>query len=162
MALQRSERPMHAPSQLSAVSSLLPSKQYRLCVVEHRTFLTSEGGMSAISFLNSSFLQAVNAVMLWPVHVQKIPHALEHLCPAKQQISCDICCACQSICLYIPTHSGRPKAVDSHKSLQLKTVHGCVQVKAAPSSLHLLQQVCDREPPTRPVLGLNSWWRPQI
>ena len=43
--------------------------------VEHRSFLTLEGGMSAASFLHSSFLQAINAVMLWPTHVQKLPQA---------------------------------------------------------------------------------------
>ena len=35
--------------------------------------------MSAASFLHSSFLQVINAVMLWPVHVQKVPQASEHL-----------------------------------------------------------------------------------
>ena len=51
--------------------------------------------MSAASFLHSSFLQEINAVMLWPVHVQKVPQASEHLCPAKLQTRCNICCACQ-------------------------------------------------------------------
>ena len=41
-----------------------------ICLVEHRSFSTLEGGMSAASFLHSSFLQAINAEMLWPVHVQ--------------------------------------------------------------------------------------------
>ena len=36
-----------------------------ICLVEHRSFSTLEGGMSAASFLDSSFLQAINAVMLW-------------------------------------------------------------------------------------------------
>ena len=30
-----------------------------------------EGGLSAASFLHSSFLQAISALMLWPVHVRK-------------------------------------------------------------------------------------------
>ena len=51
--------------------------------------------MSAASFLYSSCLQAVNAVILWPVHVQKAPQASEHLCPAKLQTRCDICFALQ-------------------------------------------------------------------
>ena len=42
-------------------------------------------------FLHSSFLQAISAVMLWPVHVQKVSQASEHLCPAKLQTRCDIC-----------------------------------------------------------------------
>ena len=55
-------------------------------------------------------------VMLWPVHVQKVPRASEHLCPAKLQTRCDICCACQSICPFIPTDSGVRR---TQKSLNL-------------------------------------------
>ena len=33
---------------------------------------------SSSSFLHSSFLQAISAVMLWPVHVQKVPQTSEH------------------------------------------------------------------------------------
>ena len=33
--------------------------------------------MSAASFLHSSFLQAVNAVMLWLVRAEKVPQASE-------------------------------------------------------------------------------------
>ena len=51
--------------------------------------------MSAASFLHSSFLRAVNAVMLWLVRAEKVPQASEHLCPAKMQTRCDICSACQ-------------------------------------------------------------------
>ena len=51
--------------------------------------------MSPASFLHSSFLQANSAVMLWPVHVEKVPQASEHLCPARLQTRCDICCPCQ-------------------------------------------------------------------
>ena len=81
--------------------------------------------MSAASFLHSSFLQAINAVMLWRVQV---PQASEHLYAAKLQTRCDICCACQSICPFIPTDSGMPRVVDPRKSLQSKTMHGCVPV----------------------------------
>ena len=73
-------------------------------------FSTLEGRMSATSFLHSSFLQAVNAVMLWLVCVEKVPQASAHLCPAKLQIRCGICCACQSICPFIPTDSGVPRS----------------------------------------------------
>ena len=103
----------------------------------HGAFSTLEGGMSAASF----FLQAISAVMLWPVHVQKVSQASEHLCPAKLQTRCDICCACQSICLFILTDSGLPRTVDPQTSLQPKTVHGCVPAGAAHSRLHLLQQM---------------------
>ena len=34
--------------------------------------------------------------MLWPVHVQKAPQASEHLCPARLQTRCDVCCASQN------------------------------------------------------------------
>ena len=78
---------------------------------------TLESGMSAASFLHSSFLQVINAVMLWPVHVQKVLQASEHLCPVKLQTRCDICSACQSTCPFIPTDSGIPTAADPQKSL---------------------------------------------
>ena len=118
-----------------------PRNSANICLVEHRSFSTLEGGMSATSFLHSSFLQAISALMLWPVHVQKVPQASEHLCPAKLQTRCEICCACQFICLFIPTDSGVSRTVDPQKSLQLKTLHGCVPVGAAHSRLHLLQEV---------------------
>ena len=118
-----------------------PGNSTNICLVEHRSFstleggmsassflhssflrvinavMTLEGGMSASSFLHSSFLRVINAVMLWPVHVQKVPQASEHLCPAKLQTRCDTCCACQSICLFIPTYYGVPRIVDPHKSV---------------------------------------------
>ena len=78
--------------------------------------------------------------MLWLVRAEKVPQASEHLCPAKLQTRCDICSACQSICPFIPTDSGVPRTVDPQKSLQPKTVHGCVPVGAAHSRLHLLQE----------------------
>ena len=94
-----------------------PRNSTNICLVEHRSFSTLEGGMSAASFLHSSFLQAVNAVMLWLVRVEKVPQASEHLCPSKLQTRCDICCACQSICLFIPTDSGVSRTVDPQKSV---------------------------------------------
>ena len=90
-----------------------PRNSANICLVEHRSFSTLEGGMSAASFLHSSFLQAISAVMLWLVHVEKVPQASEHLCPAKLQTRCDISCACQSICPFIPTDSGVPRTVES-------------------------------------------------
>ena len=83
-----------------------PRSSSNICLVEHRSFSTLEGGMSAASFPHSSFLQAINAVMLWPVHVQKVPQATEHLCPAKLQTRCNICCACKSFPL-IPACPGQ-------------------------------------------------------
>ena len=55
--------------------------------------------------------------MLWLVCVEKVPQASEHLCPAKLQTRCDISCACQSICPFIPTDSSMPRTVDPLKSL---------------------------------------------
>ena len=43
---------------------------------------------------NKTTTKAQYTVMLWPVQVQKVPQASEHLCPAKLQTRCDICCAC--------------------------------------------------------------------
>ena len=94
-----------------------PRNSANICLVEHKSFSTLEGGMSATSFLHSSFLQAINAVMLWPVHVQNVPQASEHLCPAKLQTRCDICSACQSFCPFIPIDSGVPRTVDPQTSL---------------------------------------------
>ena len=68
-----------------------------------------------LPFLRSSFLRAISAVMLCPVHVQKAPQASEHLCPAKLQTRCGICFVCQSICPFIPTDSGVPRTVDPQK-----------------------------------------------
>ena len=58
-----------------------PPNTAGVCLVEHKSFSTLEGRMSAASgsFLHSSFLQETNAVMLWPVHVEKVPQASEHL-----------------------------------------------------------------------------------
>ena len=87
--------------------------------------------MSADFFVHSSFLQAINAEMLWLVHVFKVLQASEHLCPAKLQTRCAMCCACQSICPFIPTDSGVPRTVDPQQYLQPKTVHDCVPVGAS-------------------------------
>ena len=99
-----------------------PRNSANICLVEHRSFSTLEGGMSAASFLHSSFLQAINPVMLWPVHVQKVPQASEHLCPTKLQTRCGVCYACQSICLFIPTDSDVPRTADPQKSLWYRTL----------------------------------------
>ena len=104
-----------------------PRNSAYICLVEHRSFSALAGGMSAAYFLYSSFLQAITAVMLWPVHVQKVPQASEHLRHAKLQTRCDIynllCLPlCQSICLFIPTDSGMPRTVDPQKS----SMHGSV------------------------------------
>ena len=114
----RQDKAQPAMPVLAANASLwVEWRRMVICLVEHTLFSTLEGGMSAVSFLHSSFLQVINAVMLWPVHVQKVPQASEHLCPAKLQTRCDICCACQSIWLFIPTDSSMLRTVDPQKSL---------------------------------------------
>ena len=45
-------------------------------VVEHRSFLTSEGGTSAPSFPHCSVLQEIDALMLLSFHVQKVPRCV--------------------------------------------------------------------------------------
>ena len=102
---------------LSGLPQGCPRNSSNICLSENTSFSTLEGGMSISFFLHSSFLQVISAVMLWPVHVQKVPQASEHFCPAKLQTRCDICCACQSICPFIPTDSGVPRAADPQKSL---------------------------------------------
>ena len=110
-----------------------------------------------LPFLTSLFLQVISAVMLWPIHVQKVPQALEHLCPAKLQTRCDICCACQSICPFIPTDSNMPMAVDPKKSLQLKTVHGCVPIRATHSRLHLCSRLIESVRMMACVICASHW-----
>ena len=106
---------LHSVSQQSPQSC--PRNSASICLVEHRSFSTCDGGMSAASFLHSSFLQAINVVILWPVRAQKVPQASEHLCPAKLQTRCGICCVCQSICQFISTDSDVPRTIDLQKSL---------------------------------------------
>ena len=92
------------PYALFPVSQRSPQGRPRNSVndrsVEHRSFTTPEDGVSAASFLHSSFLRVINAVMLWPVHVQKVPLASQHICPAKLQTLCDFCTACQPFYLF--------------------------------------------------------------
>ena len=82
-------------------------------LVEYRPFPTLLSETSAAYFLYTSVLQAINVVMIWPVHFQKVPKGSEYLCPAKLQIRCDTCCACQSIGLFIFTDSGMLRAIIS-------------------------------------------------
>ena len=114
-----------------------PRSSANVCLVEHRFFLISEGGMLAASTVHS-FLQTVNAVMLWPVHIQKVPQASKNLSPAKLQTRCVVCRAFQSICPFILSDFGVSRVVDPQKSLKPKTVHGHVAVGAAQSILHCL------------------------
>ena len=94
----------YAPRRVSQQSpQTCPRNSASVCLVEDRSFPTLEGGMWAAFFLRSSILRAINAVMLCPV--QTVPQASKHLCPAKLQTRCHICCACQSI---LPVyHAGR-------------------------------------------------------
>ena len=47
------------------------------CLVEHRPFSTSEGGISDAFFFHSSLLQGISVVMFWPVNFQKVPQGSE-------------------------------------------------------------------------------------
>ena len=127
---------LYAISQQS--SQGCPRNSVNVDVVEHRSYLTSEGGMSAASCLHSSFLQAISAVMLWPFHAQKVPQASKPLCPAKLQTRCDVYCASGSISVSACSFS-LTRAVDPQKLLHLKILHSCVAVGAAHARLHLLQ-----------------------
>ena len=80
---------------------------------------------SPISTLHSFFLQVFKAVMLCPVHVQKVPQASKHVCPAKHLTSCNVCCACQSVSLFIPSGSSMARAVDPKYPLQPKIAWLC-------------------------------------
>ena len=78
-----------------------PRNSAKGCLVEHRSFPTSERGMSDACYFHLSFvlfcfvclfvclfafLQVISAVILWPLHAQKIPQASKHFCSAKLQI----------------------------------------------------------------------------
>ena len=125
------------PSLSSLPEAVIETVPIYVWLVGHCLLPILEGGMSAASFFHSSFLQGINVVMLWPVQFQKVPQVSKHLCPAKLQTGSDACCAYLPICPFIPSDSGMPRAVDSQKSLQPKTVNSCAPVRA----VHLLQQV---------------------
>ena len=97
-----------------------PRNSANVCLVEHRLFPTSEGGMLAASFLHSSFLQAMNAVMLWPVHIQKLK-TVRH--PVHQMMN-------------VHTHnSTRPKSLTSiSKAVPLVAPSSSASVPTATSS----------------------------
>ena len=77
-------------------------KSTSIGLVVHRSSSIPEGRMLTTSFLHPSFLQAISAVMLWCVHVEKVPQASQHLCAAKLETSCQVSYAFQSIC-QLPT-----------------------------------------------------------
>ena len=60
---------MHSTPFLSSLSKVALKTVPVFVWLKHRSYPTSEGEMAAASFLHSSFLRAVNAVLLWPVHV---------------------------------------------------------------------------------------------
>ena len=126
ISARRHRRAPKGPYELRPVSQQSPKgcprNSVNVCLVEYRSFPTSEDGMTFASFLNSSLRQAINAVMLWLSYIQKVPQAPEHLGPTKLRTRCDICCGCQSIRQFIPADTGVPRAVDLQKSLQPKTV----------------------------------------
>ena len=68
-----------------------PRNNANICLIEHRSFSTLDRGMSAASFLHSSFLQAINAVMLWPVHVHKSQRSLSERSDSSRCPSIPIC-----------------------------------------------------------------------
>ena len=104
-----------APSLSSLPKVALEITPIFVWLIEHRSFPTPRVEYRPLPF--STPLQAISTAILWPVHVQNIPQASEHLCPAELQTRCDICCARQSVCLFIPTDPGMPRAVDPQKSL---------------------------------------------
>ena len=80
MVSQRSERPIRAP--------LLLSPKVAFETVPMYVWLNTDCSRPRrvecrpASFLHSSYLQAINAVLFWPVHVQKVTQASKRLCPA--------------------------------------------------------------------------------
>ena len=99
-------------STISAVSPRLPSKQCFWLNTDSSRPRRMECRPIPFSI---PFFQVIDVVMLWPVHVHKVPQASGHLCPAKVQTRCDICCACQSVCQFIPTDSGIHRSLCSRR-----------------------------------------------
>ena len=132
---------IHAPPCLSAVFPILPSKQCQ-CLSGWTQFISDLGGWNVCHFLSLLLFPSGDQccdALACPCSEGSTSLGAPLPCQAAER--CDICCACQSICLFIPTDSGMSRAVDPQKSLQPKIVHGCVPVRAAHSRLHLLQKV---------------------
>ena len=67
--------------------------------------------------------------MLWPVHIKKTPRASKHLCPARLQTRCDVCCACQFICVFIPSDSDM--GMQGRRSTEVFAVKDCAWLCAS-------------------------------
>ena len=156
------------PHALHPVSQQSPQGYRRssvnVCLVVPSSFPISKGRMSATSFLHSSFLQAINAVVLWPLHVWKVPQASKHLCSAKLQNRCDVSCACQSICppkpscacplpVYLPSHTLLCLPVASLSALPHSAVLARCKSICPPTPCCACQSIC---PPTPQVLASLS------
>ena len=165
-------RAWKGPYALRPVSQQSPQgclrNRAKICLVEHRSFSALEGGMSAASFLHSSFLQVISAAMLWPVHVQKVPQASEHLCPEKLQTRCDICCACQSIFPSIPIWVCTFGCLTSQQHASVSQVRICsekctcclAETEVADQTFHLTQsQYTDIRPtsPSTDPISPDAW-----
>ena len=109
--------------------------------------------MSHASFLHSSSLQAINAVTLRPVHVEEVPQASEHLCPAKLQTRCDTCCACQSdmILLFAGCFTSQQHARVSQGRICSDNFTCChTEIEVADQTFHLTQSQYTDSGPTSP------------
>ena len=94
-----------------------------------------------------------------------VPQAPKHLCPAKLQTRCAVCCACQSVCVFISFSSGMAKAVGPQTSLKPKTVLGKVTDMTQPGKAgtdHGPWVSCspDGHHTIRPE-GQSNWGRPR-
>ena len=85
----------HARS-ATGVTSKLSSKQFQ-CKLDWTRTVPGLGRPSTASFLHSSFLKAIGAVVLWSFLVQTVPQASQYFRSTKLRSTCDSGSACQFI-----------------------------------------------------------------
>ena len=117
-----------------------------ICLVEHRSFSTLEGGMSAASFLHSSFFQAINAVMLWLVRVEKVPQA-PLPCQAAVQMWYLLC-----LPVYLPVHSHWLRRAQDSRSTEFFVAEDCTWLCASRGSPFQTPPIAGGS------LSLWEWW----
>ena len=78
--------------------SSLPRSSINVRLVKHRSLWISEGGTQSTSLLCPSVLQAIKAVILWFVHVLKVPSDSWCFWLTMLLSSRNVCCICSSMC----------------------------------------------------------------
>ena len=103
--------------------------------VQHRSFPTSVVKRRLLPL--SAFLSFRRSVSWCSASVKKF---LKPLRSYATLTSCDVCCACRSICALTTSDFGRAGQW-IHSTSCSRRLHGCVPVRAAHPGLHFLHQV---------------------